>query len=149
MRTIVDISTGRITVEQNYEGLTPVTEPDMVALRAEAYTQVVAMIDARELQLTGHVPINERSSWSVKAAAARVWLADQTKPVPVLIAREAAAARETNLQVAQRIVAREDAWLPVTATHTGYRRVAFDSIAAARTPEAIRAAMDVLREALG
>lgn len=148
MRKIIDISTGRETIEPNYDWIPPAAEPDMVALRAEAYTQVVAMIEAREVQLTGEIPTNERSSWSMKAAAARAWLADQTQPVPVLIASEAAAALETNLQVAQRIVAREDAWLPVTGAHTGYRRVAFNAIAEAQSPAMISTALDSLREAL-
>lgn len=123
--------------------------PDMPALRAAARLQVVALIEAREAQLTGATPQNERASWSAKEAAARDWLADQDQPVPALIAAEAVVVGETALVVAQRIVDRADAWLPVTAAHTGRRRMAFAAIDVATTPEAITAALDALRVALG
>jgi hypothetical protein len=122
--------------------------PDLPALRAAARLQVVAAIEAREAHLTGAVPQNERASWSAKEAAARKWLADQLQLVPALIAAEAAVVGETPLLVAQRIVARADAWLPVTGAHTGHRRVAEAAIAAAETPAAITAALDALRAAL-
>jgi hypothetical protein len=126
----------------------PAAAADMPSLCAEARAQVVAMIEAREAQLTGGVPQNERASWSAKEAAARKWLADQAQPVPALIAAEAAVVGETALLVAQRIVARADAWLPITGAHTGYRRVAEAAIAAATTPDDITAALDALRTAL-
>jgi hypothetical protein len=122
--------------------------PDMVSLRAAARAQVVAAIEAREAAMTDAVPINERASWSAKEAAARKWLADQAQPVPALIAHEASVTSETDLQVAQRIVTRADAWLPVTGAHTGHRRVAFDAIAAATTAEGVAAALGALRAAL-
>ncbi len=122
--------------------------PTLEQVQAIARLQVVALIDAKEALLTGGVPANERASWSAKEAAARSWLADQAQPVPVLIAAEAAVVGETALAVAQRIVARADAWLPVTGAHTGHRRVAEAAIAAAETPAAVQAALDALREAL-
>lgn len=130
--------------------LAPPADPvlDMPSLRAAARAHVVALIEAREAQLTGATPQNERASWSAKEAAARSWLADQMQPVPALIAVEAAVVGETALVVAQRIVDRADAWLPVTAAHTGRRRIAFAAIDAATTPEAISAALDALRAAL-
>jgi hypothetical protein len=125
-----------------------VPAPDMAAIRAAARTQAVALIDAREAAMTDAVPTNERASWSAKEAAARKWIADQAQPVPALLAYEASVTGETDLQVAQRIVARADAWLPVTGAHTGHRRVAFDAIAAATTPEGVAAALTALRAAL-
>jgi hypothetical protein len=122
--------------------------PDMESLRVNARAQVVTMIEAREAAMTGAVPQNERASWSAKEAAARKWLADQLQPVPALIAAEAAVVGEAALLVAQRIVARADAWLPVTGAHTGHRRVAEAAIAAAETPDDITAALDALRAAL-
>jgi hypothetical protein len=127
-------------------------EPSAAELLAREKTaarvQVAAMIDAREAQLTGAVPQNERASWSAKEAAARNWLADQMQPVPALIASEAAVVSETALAVAQRIVARADAWLPVTGAHTGYRRVAEAAIAAATDAAGVQAALAALRAAL-
>lgn len=122
--------------------------PDMPMLRAAAKAQVVALIDAKEMQITGPVPANERASWGSKADAARAWLADQAQPVPALVATEAALTGETDLQVATRIVARADAWEPVTAAHTAYRRASFAGIDAATAPAGIDAAIGNLRAAL-
>lgn len=122
--------------------------PDMPAVRATAKVQVVALIDAREMQITGPVPANERASWGTKADAARAWLADQGQPVPALVATEAVLTGEAAQAVAARIVARADAWEPVTAAHTAYRRTAYAAIDAATDPAGITAAIDTLRAAL-
>jgi hypothetical protein len=113
-----------------------------------ARAQVVAMIDAREMQITGPVPANERASWGTKADAARAWLANQTAPVPALIATEAALAGETALAVATRIVAKADAWEPVTAAHTARRRLAEAAIAAATDSAGVAAALTDLAAAI-
>jgi hypothetical protein len=122
--------------------------PDMPSLRAVARIQIVAMIEARQLQITGPVPSYERDSWGTKADRARAWLADTGQPVPAIIAGEAALNGQTALQVATRIKAKADAWEPIIAAHTALRQNAEAAIDAATTPAGITAAIDTLRAAL-
>lgn len=122
--------------------------PDMAALRVEARVRVVAMLTAAQAAITGQVPPAEMASWPSKAEAARGWLADTTKPVPMLIAGEASQRGRTALQVATRIAQKAAAWEAVIAAHTGLRGNAEDAIDAAATPAAITAALDALRAAL-
>jgi hypothetical protein len=122
--------------------------PDIEEERAYALRQVIGILASAQEAVTGQVTPAEMASWPSKADAARGWLADQTKAVPTLIAGEATLRSKTPLQVATRIAQKADAWEVVIAAHTGLRGNAEEAIAAAATPEEVRAALTALRAAL-
>lgn len=121
---------------------------DLPALRVEAKAAAVATIEARQAQITDGVPKAEMASWSLKADRAAAWLADTSKPVPMVIAAEAQRNGKTPVQVATRIRDKAQAWEAVIGAHTAYRQNAFEAIEASSSGAEIGAALAALRAAL-
>lgn len=128
--------------------VSPPLVEDLPALRVEAKAAAVAMIEARQAQITDDVPKAEMASWSMKADRATAWLADTTKPVPAVISAEALRNGKTPVQVATRIREKSMAWEVLIGLHTAFRQNAFEAIEAALSGAEIDAALAALRDAL-
>jgi hypothetical protein len=119
----------------------------------EAQAQVCDWIAAFTEAITGTVPDAERASWTVKEAAARVVLSDDPDPAALaratgILLAEAEHSGEEVYDLADRILAKADAWPFIIAGLTGLRRAAFEAFDTAATAEDVRAVALAHLEAL-
>lgn len=118
--------------------LIPPPEPTLVDVRARAVTAMEAWITSFLSQFTAGVSPAELASWPVKADRARAHLGGTLQS---MILAEAAITGEDAGALAQKIVAKADAYEAIIARTTGLRRATEAAIAAAETPEAVAAAL--------
>lgn len=121
----------------------------MQSLRLQAEARIIAMIADVTNPIVAGVPLEERLSWSSKAAAARAYLAgDFDAPNVAMIEVEAAAMGEHAADLAQKISAKAAAYENLQSRLTGLRRKAVQSVQEATIPAELRAAVDALRSDL-
>lgn len=128
----------------NGEVLPPL--PNLAAARESALADLVSWLDAATVTLTGMVPRAELDSWPNKEASARAFVANAatTQQIEDLEA-EALQTGETVAALAARIVARANAWRPISMGIAGVRRKAAADLAVADSLEAIRAVVAAAR----
>jgi hypothetical protein len=115
-------------------------------LRTQANAAMTAWIDRFLGQFTAGVSPAELASWPVKATHARAHIGGAPQP---MIMAEAAITGEDAGALAQKIVAKSDAYEAIIASVTGLRRATEAAIAAADTQEAVAAALDTAKETAG
>ncbi len=115
---------------------------DLAAMRAALSAQLAGEYERRmQIIATGYPP-SERESWPVQTGEARALLADPATATPWIDA--AAAARGLDrLELAQRIVAKDDAYRVIHGTLTGARQALEDVIGAAGDDVQALQAIDV------
>ncbi len=115
---------------------------DPATLRAALSAQLAGEYERRmQIIATGYPP-SERESWPVQTGEARALLADPATATPWIDA--AAAARGLDrLELAQRIVAKDDAYRVIHGTLTGARQALEDVIGAAGDDVQALQAIDV------
>jgi len=115
---------------------------DPAALRAALSAQLAGEYERRmQIIATGYPP-SERESWPVQTGEARALLADPAAATPWIDA--AAAARGLDrVELAQRIVAKDDAYRVIHGTLTGVRQALEDAIGAAGDDVQTLQAIDV------
>lgn len=116
--------------------------PTLDQVRAVAVSAMEAWIAAFLSQFTAGVPAAELASWPVKADRARAHLGGTPQS---MILAEAAITGEDAGALAQKIVAKADAYEAIIARVTGLRRATEAAIGEAETPEAVAAVLAAVR----
>lgn len=110
--------------------------------RAQAVIAMEAWIAAFLSQFTAGVPAAELTSWPVKADRARAHLGGTPQS---MILAEAAITGEDAGTLAQKIVAKADAYEAIIARVTGLRRATEAAIDEAETPDTVAAVLAAAR----
>lgn len=118
--------------------LAPIAAPSIEQVRAQAMGAMEAWITQFLASFTAGVPAAELASWPVKAERARAHLGDTPQS---MILSEAAITGEDAGALAQKIVAKADAYEAIIARVTGLRRATEAGIENAQTPEAVAAVL--------
>ena len=116
--------------------------PTMDQVRGQASLAMAAWICTFLGQFTADVSPAELASWSVKATRARQHLAGPPQP---MIVAEAAITGEDAGKLAQKIVAKSDAYEAIIARVTGLRRATEAAIGTATTPDEVAAVLKTAR----
>jgi hypothetical protein len=115
---------------------------DPAALRAALSAQLAGEYERRMQIIAAGYPPSERESWPVQTGEAHALLADPVAATPWIDA--AAAARGLDrVELAQRIVAKDDAYRVIHGTLTGARQALEDVIGAAGDDVQALQAIDV------
>lgn len=121
----------------------------MAAARDAAEVQVLAMIDAATLAITGPVPLAEKLSWDAKERAARAFVADAADAADLaLLEGEASVTGEKVAVLAPKIIRNADAYRVAAARLAGLRRLTIGALREADTVEAVEAAIHGLADHL-
>lgn len=115
--------------------LDPVTAQKLLAALAAEY-------ESRMFIIAADYPPSERESWPVQTSEARALLADVGANTPWIDAASSARGI-TRLELATRIVSKDNAFRIVSGTLTGLRQAIEDQITAAGTDPQALAAIDV------
>ncbi len=120
----------------------PPEPPPAAELRAQLLAALAAEYESRMAVIASGYPPSERESWHVQTQEARALLADPDAATPWIDA--AAAARGLDrLELASRIVAKDDLYRVVHGTLSGIRQAFEDQIDAAGADADALAAIDV------
>lgn len=117
-----------------------VTPEILAATKMLARARVCRFADRATVAITGHLPVDEKISWSEKKAEALAYQADSQAPTPILAA-EVAITGETVADLAAEVMANALARCTTFGQVGGLRRTACAAIEAADSPEAIEAAL--------
>ena len=108
--------------------------------RRAAKARVIGWMTAFETSITGEITEGERTSWRDQEPAAHAILAGEADhPGYELIDAMRGITGETRPEVAERIVARADAYRQLIGPLVGYRRTIFAAIDAASDPAEVEA----------
>ncbi len=117
---------------------TPVAEPDIAAIKAEAERKIANWAEGFTQKFTALVPPAEVASWPTKSAAAEAHLSGQPQ---AMILAEAAVTGEDPDSLAAKIKAKSDLYSAVIATLAGVRRKAIAAVESAKNPEEVSLAL--------
>ncbi|WP_312305581.1 hypothetical protein [Pulveribacter sp.] len=120
----------------------PPDPPPAVELRTQLVAALADEYEARMRVISAVYPPSERESWPVQTAEARALLADPAAATPWIDA--AAAARGINrVELAARIVAKDEAYRVVHGLLTGVRQAIEDRLDAAGEDASALQAIDI------
>lgn len=117
--------------------------PDVDIARTVAVQRMVDWIADFTGRFSAGVPAEEVASWPTKSAAAHAHLVGDPQP---MIVAEAGVTGEDTDDLARAIIVKSDLYTAIIARVTGLRRQTATAIAAADTPEAVRAVLLAARD---
>jgi len=121
----------------------PKLEKTFEEQKEAALWQIFALLDQAAVELTGNAPMAERLSWVVKQGAARAFKARSATPdEEAMLAAEASLTDETIDELAGKILETAAAYWVKAGLIAGLRRAGSAKVAAADSPEEVRAALD-------